>query len=59
MEQLGTGAVYCQILDACFPGKVPLNKVNWKARYEYEFLGNFKVLQLAFSKLGIQKKIDV
>ncbi len=26
------GAYHCQILDACFPGKVPLNKVNFGAK---------------------------
>ena len=32
IEQLGTGAVYCQIVDSMFPGKVPLQRVNWKAK---------------------------
>lgn len=32
VEQLGTGAVYCQLLDILKPGVVALNKVNWKAK---------------------------
>lgn len=32
VEQLGTGAAYCQILDMMFPGKVNMSKVNWKAK---------------------------
>ena len=32
IEQLGSGAVYCQILDSMHPGKVPLNKLNWQAK---------------------------
>ena len=32
IEQLGTGAVYCQIVDSMFPGRVPLQRVNWKAK---------------------------
>jgi len=56
---LGTGAVYCQILDACFPNDVALQKVNWRARLEWEFVNNFKVLQQAFDKLGITKVIEV
>lgn len=31
IEQLGTGAVYCQILDAMHPGKIHMQKVNFKA----------------------------
>lgn len=59
IEQLGTGAIYCQLLDSLYPGHIPLNRVNWKARQEYEFLQNFKVLQGALDRLGIDKKIEV
>jgi len=31
IEQLGSGNIYCQLLDAAFPEKVPLNKVKWQA----------------------------
>lgn len=59
IEQLGTGSVLCQLFDAYHPGEVQLCKVSWKARLEHEFILNFKVLQLAFNKLGISKNIDV
>jgi RP/EB family microtubule-associated protein len=32
IEQLATGAVYCQLLDCLYPGHIPLNRINWKAR---------------------------
>ena len=32
IEQLGTGAIYCQLLDVLYPSKIPLSKVNWKAK---------------------------
>ena len=35
VEQLGTGAVYCQLLDILKPGVVTMNKINWKAKQEY------------------------
>ena len=39
VEQTCTGAMHCQILDAIYPGKVPLGKVNFDAKsqsYEHE-----------------------
>ena len=45
IEQAGTGAIYCQLLDVLHPGKVKLSKINWKATSELEFLQNLKILQ--------------
>jgi RP/EB family microtubule-associated protein len=59
LEQLGTGAVYCQLYDIASRGKVNLAKVNWKAKQEYEYVNNFKILQQAFLKDNVQKPIDV
>ena len=59
IEELGSGAVYCQILDAMYPGKLNLSKVNWKAKTDYEFIGNLKILQGGFSKVGIKKYLEV
>ena len=59
IEQLGTGAVHCQILDYYFPGSLSMGKVSWKAKTSWEFVANFKVLQQGFDNLGLKKKIDV
>ena len=59
IEQLGTGAAYCNLIDAMFPGKVAMQRVNWKARNEWEFINNYKILQQAFAKCKIQKYIDI
>ena len=59
IEQLGTGAVYCQLVDLMYPGKVALPRVNWRARNEWEFIGNLKILQQGFAKCKIQKYIDI
>jgi RP/EB family microtubule-associated protein len=34
-------------------------KVSWKAKADYEFLNNYKILQTAFDKFGIKRYIDV
>jgi RP/EB family microtubule-associated protein len=50
VEDLCTGAVYCQIIDSIYPGTVQLSKVKFHAKVEIEFIHNFKVLQAAFVK---------
>jgi len=59
IEQLGSGAVYCQLLDNCFPAQIPMQRLNWKAKNEYDFIQNLKVLQQVFIKLNIQRYIEV
>ncbi|ORX85282.1 EB1 domain protein [Basidiobolus meristosporus CBS 931.73] len=58
IEQLGTGAAYCQILDSIY-GDVPMSKVKFQANQEYEYLNNFKLLQAAFLKHRIDKNIPM
>jgi len=59
VEQCASGAVHCQILDSCRPGTIAMKKVNWLAKSEHEFIPNFKVLQAAFDKNGLDKHIEV
>jgi microtubule-associated protein, RP/EB family len=59
IEQACTGAVYCQIIDSIHPNKVKMNKVNWKAKLEHEYIPNYKILQLAFIDCQIPKNIEV
>lgn len=58
IEHLGTGAVYCQILDSIF-GDIPLHKVKFNANQEFQYVQNFKVLQAAFLKHSIDNAIPV
>jgi len=59
VEQMSSGAAYCQLIDAIYPGKIALHKVCFNARLEYEFIKNWKVLQDAFVKQNIDKLLDI
>ncbi|XP_022235265.1 microtubule-associated protein RP/EB family member 3-like [Limulus polyphemus] len=55
IEELCTGAAYCQFMDMLFPGCISLKKVKFKTQLEHEYITNFKVLQSAFKKVGADK----
>mmetsp|Transcript_24716 Transcript_24716/g.58037 ORF Transcript_24716/g.58037 Transcript_24716/m.58037 type:complete len:320 (-) Transcript_24716:138-1097(-) len=59
IEQTATGAVACQITEYIFPGSIPLSRINWEARSDYEFVANYKLLQAAFAKNNVQRFVDV
>ena len=33
IQDLGSGSVYCQLIDAYCKGVMPMNKVSWKAKF--------------------------
>lgn len=59
IEQTASGAVACQLVDFIFPGTVPMKRVNWEAKSDFQYIENYKILQAAFSKNHVQKIIDV
>ncbi|KAM4695484.1 microtubule-associated protein RP/EB family member 3 isoform 1-T2 [Discoglossus pictus] len=59
VEQLCSGAAYCQFMDMLFPGCTLLKKVKFQAKLEHEYIHNFKVLQASFKKMGVDKIIPV
>jgi RP/EB family microtubule-associated protein len=59
IEDTANGAVACQLLDIMYPGKVPMNKLNWSAKQSFEFVANYKILQTCFTKMSIERHIDV
>ena len=36
-----------------------MHKVNWAAKQDFEFIANYKILQTCFTKLNIERNIDV
>ncbi|SNX86911.1 probable EB1-like protein [Melanopsichium pennsylvanicum] len=58
VEQCGSGAAYAQIIDSIFLN-VPLIKIKFDAKHDYEYINNFKVLQEAFKRNRIDKPIPV
>ncbi|XP_050296000.1 microtubule-associated protein RP/EB family member 1 isoform X2 [Anthonomus grandis grandis] len=61
IEELCTGAAYCQFMDMLFPssGSVQLKRVKFRTNLEHEYIQNFKILQAAFKKMGVDKIIPV
>ncbi|KAG0367848.1 calponin-like actin-binding protein [Gamsiella multidivaricata] len=56
VEQLGTGAAYVQIMDSIY-GDLPMSRVKFATKHEYEYLGNYKVLQTCFANKKVDKAI--
>lgn len=59
VEELCSGAAYCQFMDMLFPGSISLKKVKFKTQLEHEYIQNFKFLQAAFKKMQVDKIIPV
>ncbi|XP_034947192.1 microtubule-associated protein RP/EB family member 1 isoform X4 [Chelonus insularis] len=59
IEELCTGAVYCQFMDMLFPGCVPLKRVKFRTNLEHEYIQNFKILQGAFKKVNVDKIVPI
>jgi RP/EB family microtubule-associated protein len=59
IEDTAPGAVACQLTELIFPGSIPLSRVNWESKSDYEHIQNYKLLQVAFTKHRVQRHVDV
>lgn len=59
IEELCTGAAYCQFMDMLFPNSVPLKRIKFKTNLEHEYIQNFKILQAGFKKMGVEKIVPI
>lgn len=59
IEQLCSGAVYCQFMDMLFPGTIPIKKIKFTSKLETDFISNFKHLQNCFNKNGVDKVVPI
>ncbi|XP_063919149.1 microtubule-associated protein RP/EB family member 1 isoform X3 [Zophobas morio] len=59
IEELCTGAAYCQFMDMLFPGSVQLKRVKFRTNLEHEYIQNFKILQAGFKKMGVDKIVPI
>lgn len=59
IEDLCTGAAYCQFMDMLFPGALILKRVKWTTKQEHEYINNFKALQGSFKKMGVDNNVPV
>uniref|UniRef100_A0A4W4G9J5 DNA (cytosine-5-)-methyltransferase n=1 Tax=Electrophorus electricus TaxID=8005 RepID=A0A4W4G9J5_ELEEL len=57
VEQICSGACFCQIMDWLFPGTINISKVNFQSQDQADFLQNYSLLQESFTKNGITKAI--
>lgn len=46
-------------MDMLFPGSVSMKKIKFDAKHDYNYIENFKILQGAFRKKGVDKVIPV
>ncbi|VDD95493.1 unnamed protein product [Enterobius vermicularis] len=59
IEDMHTGAAYCQFTDFLFPGSIQLRRVKWNSKLELDWLDNWKLLQTAWKSLGVEKIVPV
>lgn len=59
IEEMCSGAAYCQFMDMLFPGCLPIKRVKFATMLEHEYIQNCKILQASFKKVGVDKVVPI
>ncbi|KAJ1362947.1 Microtubule-associated protein RP/EB member 2 [Parelaphostrongylus tenuis] len=59
IEEMSTGAAYCQLTHLLFRDAISLRKVKWNSRNEMDHISNWKILGTAWRTLGVDKPVQV
>ncbi|VDM64362.1 unnamed protein product [Angiostrongylus costaricensis] len=59
IEEMSTGAAYCQLTHLLFRDGISLRKVKWNSRNEMDHINNWKILGTAWKTLGVDKPVQV
>ncbi|KAM8719177.1 hypothetical protein ACLKA7_011826 [Drosophila subpalustris] len=59
IEDLRTGAAYCQLMDVLFPGTIRMRKVKFLCNQQFEYIDNFRLLQQCFHELKVNTPVNV
>lgn len=59
IEEMSTGAAYCQLTHLLFRDGISLRKVKWNSRNEMDHINNWKILGHAWRTLGVDKPVQV
>ncbi|XP_055628304.1 microtubule-associated protein RP/EB family member 1-like [Toxorhynchites rutilus septentrionalis] len=59
IEELCTGAAYCQMMDILFPGCVPLRRIKYCTNLEHDFINNLKLFQNALVTMKVEKSVPI
>ncbi|ETN61271.1 microtubule-associated protein RP/EB family member 1 [Anopheles darlingi] len=59
VEELCTGAAYCQLMDVLFPGSVPLKRIKYCTNVEHDFLSNLRLFQNALVHLKVNRSVPI
>ncbi|XP_034029359.1 uncharacterized protein LOC117513134 [Thalassophryne amazonica] len=59
VEQVCTGAAYCQLMDWIFPGSLDLSRVRFQSKEQVDIIHNYSLLQAAFRKVGVVRYIPI
>ncbi|KAH8387452.1 hypothetical protein KR093_007141 [Drosophila rubida] len=59
IENLCTGAAYCQLMDILFPGTVRIRRVKFTCNQPFEYINNFRILTQSFNTVKVNTPVDI